>query len=161
MNVDGILSVFNRHQVRYLLIGGMNFLLRHKPVTTYDVDFWIEDTDDNRRACESALAELGAEWGATEEEWESVNSKPAGWLNRQAVYCLSSPQGAIDIFRQVRGLAAWSASFENSVSGQTAAGTAYRGLSDRDMLKCQTCLEPESQKLDRIRELKETLRIHE
>jgi len=160
MNVDRIFSVLNRHQVRYLLIGGMNFLLRHKPVTTFDVDFWIEDTNENRRACEIALSELNAEWGATEEEWDIVSAKPPGWLDRQAVYCLSSPHGAIDIFRHVRGLAGWSESFETSVTGQTADGTAYRGLSDTDMLKCQTCLEPESQKLDRIRDLQKALGSH-
>ena len=38
MNVDHILETLNGHQVVYLLIGGMNFLLRHTPVLTYDVD---------------------------------------------------------------------------------------------------------------------------
>jgi hypothetical protein len=160
MNVDHILSVMNRHEVRYLLIGGMNFLLRHKPVMTYDVDFWIEDTEPNRRVCEIALAELKAEWGATEEEWAAVSLMSPGWLNRQAVYCLGSPSGAIDIFRTVRGLPDWSDSYKTSIEGQTADGTAYRGLSDADMLKCQLCLEPESRKMDRIRDLQKALGQH-
>ena len=32
MNVDHILKTLNAHEVAYLLIGGMNFLLRHAPV---------------------------------------------------------------------------------------------------------------------------------
>jgi hypothetical protein len=160
MNVDRILSVMNCHEVRYLLIGGMNFLLRHKPVMTYDVDFWIEDTGANRLACEKALEELAAEWGATEKEWGAVARMAPGWLDRQDVYCLASPHGAIDIFRHVHGLASWTESFETSVTGQTADGTAYRGLSDADMLKCQLSLDLESQKIDRIRELQKVVGHH-
>ena len=48
MNVDRILETFNRHEVAWLLIGGMNFLLRHKPVLTFDVDLWVDDTVQNR-----------------------------------------------------------------------------------------------------------------
>jgi hypothetical protein len=68
MNVDRILETFNRQQVAYLLIGGMNFLLGHKPVLTYDVDLWVEDTEENLRRCEAALAELDAEWRRTAGE---------------------------------------------------------------------------------------------
>ena len=49
MNVEHILRVMQRHQVAFILIGGMNFLLRHQPVVTFDVDFWIDDRADNRR----------------------------------------------------------------------------------------------------------------
>ena len=48
MNVDTILDTMNRNMVDYILIGGMNFLLRHAPVITYDVDLWIKDTSGNR-----------------------------------------------------------------------------------------------------------------
>ena len=161
MNVDHILSVMNGHQVRTLLIGGMNFLLRHKPVMTYDVDFWIEDTELNRRACELALTDLKAEWGVTEDAWGAVALLPSGWLGRQSVYCLGSPYGAIDVFRSVRGLSCWATSFSVSVVGRTAEGVEYRGLSDEDMLACQLCLEPESRKEDRIRELRKALGRHD
>ena len=42
MNVDRILETLNRQDVRYILIGRMNFLLRHTPVLTFDVDVWVE-----------------------------------------------------------------------------------------------------------------------
>jgi hypothetical protein len=153
MNIDHILAVFNRHEVGYLLIGGVNFLLRHKPVLTFDVDFWIEDSASNRRRCELALAELGAEWGRTESDWGPVAALPPRWLAQQPVFCLTSPHGAVDIFRSVQGLREWAASYATSVSGRTAAGTDYRGLSDQDMLACQLSLPPESRKNDRIQEL--------
>jgi hypothetical protein len=161
MDIEHILIVFNRHEVRYLLIGGMNFLLQHKPVLTFDVDFWIEDTDSNRDRCESALSELNAEWGHEEADWGPVSSKPKGWLAQQSVFCLTSPHGAIDIFRRVQGLADWSAAFSSAVSGSTAEGTAYLGLSDSDMLTCQLSIPEEYRKIDRIHELRKALQGNE
>jgi hypothetical protein len=92
MNVDHILNTLNQHGVSYLLIGGMNFLLRHLPLSTYDVDVWIEDRFDNRRRCETALAALDAEWGRTDADWGPVAKLPAGWLDQQGVFSLNSPR---------------------------------------------------------------------
>lgn len=74
MNVDQILDTLNRHQVRYLLIGGMIFLLRHSGALTYDVDVWIDEMlkrqlalsqherkSDRIAALESALKRHGDE----------------------------------------------------------------------------------------------------
>ena len=159
MNIEHILAVFNRHEVRYLLIGGVNFLLRHKPVLTFDVDFWIEDSGTNRRRCEEALNQLNAEWGRTDSDWGPVANLAAGWLSQQSVFCLTSPCGAIDIFRSVQGLQDWEAAFATSVSGNTASGTAYTGLSDADMLACQLSIPLESRKNDRIQELQKAMSV--
>jgi hypothetical protein len=158
VNVDRILDTLNRFQVDYLLIGGMNFLLRHEPVLTYDVDIWIEDSDANRRRCEQALCELEAEWGRTDEDWKPVRQQPGGWLDVQGVYCLTSPQGAIDVFRRVAGLDTWQASRDFGVQETTASGIPYVGLSDADMLRCQVALDEPLQKRDRIRTLTEAMR---
>ncbi len=144
-----------------MLIGGVNFLLRHKPVLTFDVDFWIEDSEANRILCEAALTELNAEWGSTDSEWGPVATLASGWLSRQPVFCLTTPHGAIDIFRSVQGLMGWDTAFAASVSGTTAAGTAYTGLSDADMLACQISLPEETRKLDRVRELQKAMSSHE
>ena len=151
MNVDHIFEIFNRCQVRYLLIGGMNFYLRHEPVTTLDVDLWIEDSPENRRRCESALSDLHASWGETESQWEDVANKAPGWLDRQNMFCLLSPAGALDVFRQVRGLDDWERSFENAIRETTPGGVPYRGLADEDMLRCQLALDDNQRKQDRVR----------
>jgi hypothetical protein len=157
MNVDKILSAMKGNGVEYLLIGGMNFMLRHQPILTYDVDLWIEDSESNRRRCEATLASLSAEWGPTDESWSPVATLPAGWLDRQSVYCLTSPHGAIDIFRAVRGLPDWQASRNRSFAGSTSSGTVFRGLSDDDMLSCQTSLSPGEQRAERIKSLREAI----
>ena len=160
MNVDEIVAGLNRNGVRFLLIGGMNFLLRHKPVLTFDVDLWIEDTDENLKRCEQALSELDAAWGASDSDWEPVKNKLPGWLKRQAVFCLTSPCGAIDVFRTVRGLDSWTKSYEESVEIVMVLGARCRGLSDGDMLKCQLSLDEADRKLDRINELRKAMGAH-
>src|SRR5688572_19089959 len=99
MDVDLILQAMNARQVDYLLVGGMNFMLRHAPtMVTFDVDLWIENEPANIARCELALADLQAEWGATDADWGPVSQKPKGWLNRQYVFSLNTPHGALDIF---------------------------------------------------------------
>jgi hypothetical protein len=144
-SIDHILATFNRHQVDYLLIGGGNFLLRHTPVLTYDVDLWIDDTPDNPRRCHSAVIELEAEWGISDEQWGPVAAKQEGWLNSRAMFCLTSLFGAIDVFRFVTGLTSWSTCRERADACTTASGTPFLGLSDADMLTCQLTL-PEGQR---------------
>ncbi len=157
MNVDQIFSTMNQHGVRYLLIGGMNFMLRHRPLLTYDVDLWIEDTESNCRQCELALADLEAEWGSTEENWGPVDQLSPGWLQRQAVFCLHSPHGAVDIMRAVAGMSDWQAAWQQGIDEQTKSETAYRGLSDTDMLACQLALAESERRSERTSYLQNLL----
>lgn len=155
MNVDHILETLNKHNVEYILLGGMNFLLRHEPILTFDIDFWINDTPENLTRCEVALTELDVSWGATDQEWGKAGQLNPGWLSRQIMFCTMSPHGAIDVFRAIKGLNSWEESAGSAVKEKTAAGIEYLGLSDKDMLKCQYALEENQRKLDRIRILEE------
>jgi hypothetical protein len=157
MNVDEMLRVLNHEQVDYLLIGGMNFLLRHRPELTFDVDIWVRDEAVNLARLNRALQELGAAWGATEEAWAPV---PAGWewLQQQLVYCLTTEHGALDVFREVRGLeGAYETCRNRAVCSQTAAGVSFRGLSDRDMLVCQEVLPAAERKTGRMETLRRAI----
>jgi hypothetical protein len=157
VDVDRILAVMNRHHVSYLVFGGVNFMLRHAPVVTLDIDLWIEDVPENLARCQQALAELEAGWGPSESEWLPVAQLGPGWLGSQGVFCLMSPHGPIDVFRSVRGLPDWAVCRARAAAGKTAAGTAFLGLADEDMLRCQLALPPGQQKPDRIRILKQSL----
>jgi hypothetical protein len=156
MNVDHILRTFGDCGVEFLLIGGMNFLLRHEPVLTYDIDFWIQDTAANRARCDAALQHLDAAWGPTEQDWRPVAAQP-GWLERQEVFCLTSSSGAIDIFRTVKGLPSWAECNARAHAGQTAGGVPYRGLCDEDMLACQLALPPADRRRSRVEALERSL----
>ena len=160
MNVDEILRVFNECGVEYLLIGGMNFLLRHQPVLTYDIDLWIRDTPMNLARCDAALQALGAEWGPTEEAWRKVAEQP-GWLSRQSVFCLTSASGAIDVFRAVTGLPSWEEANDRAYAGRTAGGITYRGLCDEDMIACQMALPEGQRRNDRIAALRRSSSVRD
>jgi len=153
VNVDRILEVLHDEKVEFLLIGGMNFLLRHVPLATFDVDIWIHDVPANRLRCTLALARLQAAWGPTEDSWGPVNEYDAAWLETQAVFCLTTPFGALDVFRQVSGLPAWEECRKRAVAATTGGGIPFLGLSDADMLRCQYALPESLRRLDRIRHL--------
>ena len=158
MNTDRILGVFNAHGVEYILIGGMNFLLRHAPtMVTFDIDFWVEDSADNLRHCEAALAEIGAEWGANDDDWMPVGQRNPGWLHQQSIFSLNSSLGPVDIFRVVRGLASWQGCRSRARVGKTAGGSQFLALSDEDMLECQLALPEGERKQDRISALRRAI----
>jgi hypothetical protein len=130
-------------------------------VLTFDIGFWINDTPENLMRCETALAELDASWGATDDEWGKVAKLNPGWLSRQIIFCTMSPHGAIDIFRAVKGLEDWKKSASAAARENTAGGTEYLGLSDEDMLKCQYALDENLRKQDRITILEKSGTGHE
>jgi hypothetical protein len=157
MNIDRILSEINNAQVDYLLIGGVNFLLRHNGPLTHDVDVWVNDSDDNLTRVLSALRNLDAEWGTTDATWGPVRND-ISWLKTQPVFCLLTSAGSLDIFRDVRGLEGqYVACRDRAISAETAHGVPFRALSDADMLQTQLVLEPTEQKQDRISVLRRAL----
>ena len=159
MKIDHILATLNLHRVDFLLVGGMNYLLRHGPELTFDVDVWIRDEAANKARLNAALCELGAEWGPTEREqdWKPVPGDPS-WLDRQPVFCLTTPHGALDVFRELRGLEGrYDECSRDAGMSQTATGTPYRGMSDHHMLDSQLALDPSDRKPDRIATLQKAL----
>ena len=159
MNIDRMLEVLNGHKTDFLVIGGVNFMFRHSPELTYDLDIWVQDTDQNLLTLNSALRDLGAEWGATDESWGAVPGNPE-WLKRQGMYCLITREGPLDVFRDVRGLEGrYDECARAAVLAKTRAGMLFRGLSDRHMLETQLVLPPGEQKPTRIATLRRALGI--
>ena len=113
------------------------------------------------RRLNRALRRLGAEWGRTEADWWPVPEDPR-WLQLQPVFCLTTDHGALDIFREVRGLEGRYVECKaRCVNTETAAGVACPSLSDRDMLACQEALPPGEQKARRMEVLREAIRRSE
>jgi hypothetical protein len=157
MNVDLILSVFNKHHAECVLIGGMNFFIVHQPVTTFDVDLWVEDTEANHLSVHAALSELEAEvsFSRKGDDWQLVSGLDTpDWLRRAPVFCLNSPHGAIDIFRYVRGLEEGYAVLRPLCPLRaTPTGVPFRSLSDELMIRCQLALPETERKHDRLQAL--------
>jgi hypothetical protein len=157
MNVDGILRALNDEQVEYLLIGGMNFLLRHLPELTFDVDVWVRDEEKNLQRLNRALQNLGAQWGATDKDWRAVPDAWQ-WLQRQGCFCMTTNEGALDIFREVRGLEGrFDECVRAAIPSKTSQGVPYLALSDSHMLVCQEALPEHQRKVKRMETLRRAI----
>ena len=55
-----ILSTFNRHEVRYLVVGAYAVMKYSEPRFTKDLDIWIEATRENAEKVFAALLDFGA-----------------------------------------------------------------------------------------------------
>lgn len=148
-----VFSSMNRNNVSYLLVGGLNYFLAHKPVATQDIDLLVCDTQANRAACECALIELGAEWGRRDDDWGSVKSKRAGWLWGQSVFCLLTQFGPVDIFFSLPGISSYLEAEQRATSFDISENLRIRLISARDLLNCQLALPEIYRKQERIQHL--------
>jgi hypothetical protein len=57
---EDILELLDKHQVRYLIIGGLAFIYHAKPRYTKDMDLWIDPAPDNVKCANAALTEFGS-----------------------------------------------------------------------------------------------------
>lgn len=151
MHVDRILRILEENDADYILVGGLNFLLHHKPILTYDVDLWVRDTCENLKNVNHALRKMGAEWGPTENSFKAVPPNPS-WLSRHEFFCLTTKFGAVDVFRNLRGLdGKYSECKRVARHGKTPNGTHYYGLSDKHMLAAELALDEKYRRSDRLK----------
>jgi hypothetical protein len=57
---EDLLDIFERFEVRYLVIGGLAFIFHAKPRYTKDMDLWIDPDPANVRRTNEALAAFGS-----------------------------------------------------------------------------------------------------
>ena len=145
-----VFLTMNSHSVSYLLVGGLNYFLLHKPVTTQDIDLLIEDTSENRSRCEQALNELGGEWGRRDDDWGSVSAKKDGWLSGQSVFCLLTQCGPVDIFLSIPGISNYHEASLRSVLFDLDLATSVRLISSKDLLSYQLAIPEVYRKPERI-----------
>ena len=57
---EDFLELLDRHDVRYLIIGGLAFIYHAKPRFTKDMDVWLDPEPDNLARANAALADFGS-----------------------------------------------------------------------------------------------------
>ena len=57
---EDLLRLLRKHEVRYLVIGGLAFIYHARPRYTKDMDLWIDPSPRNVRRANAALAEFGS-----------------------------------------------------------------------------------------------------
>jgi len=89
-----LLSILEKHKVRYLVIGGYAVMLYSEPRWTKDLDLWISVDPENSKAIFRALREFGAPLtGLTEE-----NFAEPGYF-----YQMGNPPLRVDVMMEIPG----------------------------------------------------------
>jgi len=92
---SALLSEFNAHEVRYLIVGGYAFAFHARPRYTKDIDIWIDAELENARRAWRALAKFGAPLGG-------VSAEDLATLG--TVFQIGVAPNRIDILNRVEGL---------------------------------------------------------
>jgi hypothetical protein len=57
---EDLLELLDRHEARYLIVGGLAFIYHAKPRYTKDMDLWIDAEPDNVHRVNQALTDFGS-----------------------------------------------------------------------------------------------------
>jgi hypothetical protein len=69
---EDLLLLFEQHNVRYLIVGGLAFIFHAKPRYTKDMDIWVENDPDNIHRANDALSVFGSPCLLSLEDQEQV-----------------------------------------------------------------------------------------
>ena len=110
--LEDVFASLNRHDVRYLVIGGIAAVLHGVPRATFDLDLLIEPADDNARALLAALTDAGLATASLTTSAEVVSNEITVFKDRVRIDVLTSAPG-IDF------QPAWQRRVELSYRGQS------------------------------------------
>jgi len=88
---EDMLSLLQKHGVRYLIIGGLAFTYHAVPRYTKDIDLWIDPVRDNVKRANEALREFGSPFLLDREK-------------RDEILQLGIAPNRIDLLLHVRGV---------------------------------------------------------
>lgn len=100
-----IIAALCRHQVEFVLIGGVAATLHGSSQATFDLDLVYRATDTNLRRLSAALEELGAVRVTDPDD----PSPPSADSLTQRVEAFISPVGRVDVFRTARSVGGYDA----------------------------------------------------
>lgn len=92
LDVEQIIEVLNRHNVDYVLVGGMAAVLHGSSVHTADVDALIREEYENLKHLGGALRELGAQ----------RSTDPDAFISRIEEFETDAPRPTPGEWRRVR-----------------------------------------------------------
>jgi hypothetical protein len=120
-----LLSAFNAHSVRYLIVGGYAYARYTEPRTTKDLDLFIQPDPENAKATYKALADFGAYLG---------DATIADFARAGTIFQIGVAPFRVDIISMVDGL-----TFEEAWATSEAAlideGTPVRYISLDNLIK--------------------------
>lgn len=119
-----LLSAFNAHQVRYLIVGGYAVSFHAQPRATKDIDILIDPSLENGRAVLAALVEFGAPVG---------DLTPKDFTELESFYRMGTPPVMVDILPRIAGVD-FAAAWERRVNNEIEPGLVVPFISRDDLL---------------------------
>jgi hypothetical protein len=90
-----LLSAFNEHRVKYLIIGGYAVAVHAQPRATKDLDIFIEPGRDNAKAVFAALADFGA---------PLTDLRPEDFTDPNIFFRMGTPPQMVEILSRISGV---------------------------------------------------------
>jgi hypothetical protein len=121
-----LLSAFNAHRVKYLIVGAYAVSIYAQPRATKDIDILVKPNADNAEAVYAALAQFGA---------PLEGMTPADFAESGSFFRMGREPVAVDILSDIPGVdfdAAWERRVEDVIDHTT--GTTANFLSRNDLI---------------------------
>lgn len=137
-----LLSILEKHKVRYLVVGGYAVMKYTEPRFTKDLDLWIATDEENSEAVFAALKEFGA---------PLRNLTPADFREEGYFYQMGSPPLRLDIMMSLPGVA-----FETAWANRERAqieGLVIPFISKADLIKTKEASGRDQDRMD-VKKLK-------
>jgi hypothetical protein len=139
---EDLLSIFGKHRVRYLIIGGLAFIYHAKPRYTKDMDIWVDSSRDNIKRANAALAEYGSPHLLNPDADEEILQ-------------LGVAPDRIDLLRALKG-ARFATAWKNRIRGKYGKANV-NWIDLNSLLRIKSCIDhPRHQ--DDVRVLREVRR---
>ena len=90
-----LLSLLEKHKVRYLVVGGYAVMKYTEPRFTKDLDLWISTDEENSKAVYAALKEFGA---------PLKGLVPADFTQEGYFYQMGNPPFRLDVMMSIPGV---------------------------------------------------------
>jgi hypothetical protein len=130
-----LLSIFNAHRVKYLIVGGYAVSFHAQPRVTKDIDLLIKPDAENAKAVYAALAEFGA---------PVEGFTPEDFSERGKFFRLGREPVAVDILPEIGGIdfdRAWERRVEGVID--TATGLTAYFISGSDLVAAKMAGRPQ------------------
>jgi hypothetical protein len=108
-----LLSAFNEHRVKYLIVGGYAVAVHAQPRATKDLDIFIEPNEDNAKAVFAALAKFGA---------PLTDLRPEDLTDPNLFFRMGTPPQMVEIMSRISGVEfdqAWQRRIEAVIDERT------------------------------------------
>ena len=121
-----LLSLLEKHKVRYLVVGGYAVMKYTEPRFTKDLDLWTSTDKENSKAVYAALKEFGA---------PLKGLSPADFTQEGYFYQMGNPPFRLDVMMSIPGV-----TFETAWSNREKVqveGLAIPFISKADLIKAK------------------------